>query len=127
MCSDDEQISVFVRGARENPALILALQPIRAKKAVIAALTGDLNARQMEVSRMSADQTRVRENMKSLKGTAEEQALIKRYATQLNQQEDRLEVLRKELSDLEQRRQQAQGELATLLKSLSLDIDVSKP
>ena len=124
----DDQIAVFVRDVgNKNPALVQALAPILAKKSAIATLAADISARQAEVNRISTDQTRVRENMKSLKGTAEEQFLVKRYATQMNQQEDRLETLRKELSDLEQKRRQAKAELARLIEALSLDIDVNKP
>src|SRR5206468_1738907 len=124
----DDQIAVFVRDtAGNNRALVQALASILAKKSAIAALTADLTLRQGEVNRINADQTRVRENMKSLKGTSEEQALVKRYATQLNQQEDRLAALHTEVADLEQKRQQAQSELARLLEGLSLDIELTKP
>ena len=123
----EDQIAVFVRGVGNNRALTQALEPVLARKSTIAALTADINARQGEGNRIGADQARVRENMKSLKGSSEEQLLVKRYATQLNQQEDRLEALRKELTDLEQKRQQVQAELARMLEALTLDVDLSKP
>ena len=41
------------------------------------------------------DQQRLRENMKSLKGSAEEKKLLERYTQQLDAQETRLEALRK--------------------------------
>ena len=42
-----------------------------------------------QVTNISDDQQRVRENMKALKGSAEEKALIERYVRELNEQEDR--------------------------------------
>jgi len=61
----------------------------------------------------------VRENMKALKGSAEEKALVQRYARQLDEQENRLEALRKETTDLEQQRAKAQAELDRLIDALS--------
>ena len=87
------------------------------------ASTADTTARQAEVNRIGADQARVRENMKSLKGTSEEQVLVKRYATQLNQQEDRIAALRKETAALEPRLAQAEEELGALILSLTLDVE----
>ena len=124
---DDNQLAVFIRGARESKALAQALTPILAQKAAISALAADIAARQAEVNRIGQDQARVRENMKSLKGTPEEQQLVKRYAAQLNQQEDRLDALRRQVADIAQQSQRAQAELAKMLDSLSLDLEVPKP
>jgi hypothetical protein len=44
--------------------------------------------------------------------------------SQLDDQEDRLAVLRRESADLEQRRGQAHGELAGLIEALALDVEV---
>jgi hypothetical protein len=123
----DDQLALFVRGARDNSALVQALTPVTAKRSALAALSSEITARQLEMNGIGADQARVRENMKSLRGSAEEQFLLKRYATELNQQEDRLQALRKEVADLEQKRQQVQSELAALVEALSLDVDLSKP
>jgi uncharacterized coiled-coil protein SlyX len=60
--------------------------------------------------------------MKALKGSAEEKALVQRYARQLDEQENRLEALRKEVTALEQQRSQAQAELDRLIEALALDI-----
>ncbi len=58
--------------------------------------------------------------MKALKGSAEEKALVQRYARQLDEQETRLEVLRKETADLEQKRGAAQAELDRVIDALSI-------
>jgi hypothetical protein len=44
------------------------------------------------------DQQRLRENMKALRGSAEEKELLQRYARQLNEQENRLESLQQEIA-----------------------------
>jgi hypothetical protein len=62
--------------------------------------------------------------MKSLKGTAEEKALTQRYTQQLNDQETRLETLRKEKEQLESRKEAAESELNRMIQSLSLDVQL---
>jgi len=68
------------------------------------------------------DQQRLRENMKALKGSAEEKALLERYTRQLNEQENRLETLRQESRQLEARKDSAQGSLDKMIQELSFDV-----
>jgi hypothetical protein len=67
------------------------------------------------------DQQRLRENMKALKGSADEKALLQRYTRQLGDEEDRLETLRKGDQQLEAQHESAQAELDRLIENLSLD------
>jgi hypothetical protein len=120
----DQQIAVFVHDARENVSLSLALGPIQIQKSAIAAIEAEIEARQTEADRIADDQKRLRENMGALKGGAGEQQLLKRYVSQLNQQEDRIAALRRETADLEQRLSHEQAGLETLIKALALDVDV---
>jgi chromosome segregation ATPase len=120
----DEQLEVLLRGATATAQLQAALKPIIEKKRELAAIARDLAVRRAEVDRIATDQQRVRENMKALKGSAEEKALVQRYARQLNDQEDRLEVLRKETSELERRLNEAQAELDRLIEALALDVTI---
>ena len=62
------------------------------------------------------DQQRLRESMKALKGSAEEKALLQRYTQQLNEQENRLETLRKESQQLEAQKDSAQGALDKMIR-----------
>jgi hypothetical protein len=120
----DEQLAVFLRGPGATAAVQAALKPIVERKQAIAAIARDLGARQAETGRIAEDQERVRENMKALKGSAEEKALVQRYARQLDEQENRLEVLRKETTALEQQRSQAEADLDKFIEALALDITV---
>jgi hypothetical protein len=120
----DEQLTVFVRERSVNPQIEQALRPILAKKAEVAAIAADINARNAEIGRIGNDQQRIRENMKALKGSAEEKELLQRYTRQLNEQENRLELAQKELTQLEQKRGAAQGELNKLIDALALDVAV---
>jgi len=60
--------------------------------------------------------------MKALKGSAEERALIQRHTRQLDEQENRLDVLRREIANLDQQRAQAQTELDRLIEALTLEV-----
>jgi hypothetical protein len=120
----DQQIAVFVHDTRENLKLSQALGPIQAKKADIAAIADEIENRQTEANKIAEDQQRLRENMGALKGGSGEQQLLKRYVAKLNEQEDRIAVLRRETADLEQRMSHAQAELAALIKALALDVEV---
>jgi molecular chaperone GrpE (heat shock protein) len=82
-----------------------------------------MQTRQTEASKIAEDQQRLRENMAALKGGSSEQQLVKRYVVQLNQQEDRIAVLRRENAGLEQKLTRAQEELATLIQTLTLDVE----
>jgi predicted nucleic acid-binding Zn-ribbon protein len=95
---------------------------VMAQNAEVARLQAGVRDRQSEIERIEKDQTRVRENLAALKTSAEERQLVARYATQLNTQEDRLAVLRKEIEDLEQQRSKAQAELVRLANAVTLDV-----
>jgi len=88
---------------------------------VIAGLDRELQARRDETKRIFDDQQRLRENMKALKGSAEEKALLQRYTKQLDDQESRLDAIRKETSDLDAKRAQAQTELNRMIEELQFD------
>jgi hypothetical protein len=59
--------------------------------------------------------------MKALKGTSEEKALLQRYVGQLDSQESRLAVLRKESSDLTTQQNQARAELDRMILEVNVD------
>ena len=59
--------------------------------------------------------------MKALKGSSEERALLQRYARQLDQQEDRLNILQKEISDLNDKKDKADEELDRIIQGIVLD------
>ena len=104
-----------------NPGIEAALRKIIAQKNAV----GDLAAKIVEVNSQRqgifADQQRIRENLKALKGTPEEKALIERYTQQLANQENQLEALQKQDADWEAKREQAQTDLDKMIQNLTLD------
>lgn len=116
-----DQYLVFTHGRTVNPKLQEAVQHILDKKSEIDATDAQLNVRRQELGRISMDQQRLRDNMKALKGSAEEKSLTQRYVSQLNQQEDRLAVLNKEIDTLTAQRSRLEQELQTMALNVNLD------
>jgi len=120
----DDQIALFARQRSISPEVEAALRRILAQKNVVADLASQIATRQSDITRIFDDQNRVRENMKVLKGSAEEKALLLRYTRQLDEQENRLDALRKEVQELEAKKNQAQAELNKMIQDLTLDVNL---
>jgi hypothetical protein len=121
---NDDQIGFFLEQKMINPEVEHALRQIIKQKNDVAALDAEINSRQAQITSISEDQQRVRENMKALKGSAEEKTLVERYARQLNQQEDQMESLHKQIADLQQKRDEAQNKLNNSVQQLSLEAKI---
>ena len=119
---DAARLEVFVREKSIDQPLEEALRKVLAQKSAIAALEEQSSARDDEKDKIYDDQQRLRENMKALKGSAEEKLLLQRYTQQLNQQEDRLEALKKEAAQLDTQVEQAKDALARTIEELAFDV-----
>jgi SMC interacting uncharacterized protein involved in chromosome segregation len=87
----------------------------------IEELSNQISQRKQESDEITADQNRIRENMKALKGTSEEKTLLQRYVGQLDSQESRLALLRKESSDLTAQQTHAKVELDRMIMEVNVD------
>jgi hypothetical protein len=121
---NDNQIQLFLQQKSINARVEAELRKIVAQRAIVAGFDANLRARQAQVQTIFQDQSRVRENMKALKGSAEEKQLLQRYTRQLDQQESQLDALRAEIADLEKKREAAQDELARMAQELVLDVEL---
>ena len=115
----DDHVAIWIRAKAISPALETALREVIARKAEIARLNGQISARQSQLEEINRDQQRIRENMKSLTRSAEERALLQRYVRQLDEQETRLEGLRKEVQTLTAERQKLEIELAKFIEGIA--------
>jgi septal ring factor EnvC (AmiA/AmiB activator) len=88
----------------------------------VAAAETRLAAVAQQIADIDRDQERVRENMKALKGTPEEKALLQRYTRELNDQEDRLAALRDEQKKATADRDARRRELADLAAHLTFEL-----
>ena len=117
----DNDIKLFLDQKMINAEVEKALRRIVAQKNDIAVLEAVITGRRAQVSSISDDQQRVRENMKALKGSAEEKALVERYVRELNEQEDRVQSLRREIAETQQKRDTAQGALNAMIEALQME------
>jgi len=118
---NDDQIALFVRQRTITPEMQQALAKITAQKAVIAKLEEEMENRQKDIERIVDDQGRLRENMKALRGSAEEKALLQRYTRQLDEQETRLDGLRKKIQETEAQRDKENVLLEKMIDALQIE------
>ena len=98
------------------------MKPVLDKKAELTGLQRRVDALQNERNTIAQDQERLRENMKALRGSAEEKQLLQRYTRQLDQQETRLETLQAEIARATADMERVRGELAALIGAVSFDL-----
>jgi len=118
---DDDEVKLLVEQQRVTPAMQLGFDRILKQREKIGDISGKINDRKHEVEQITADQGRIRENMKALKGSSEEKALLQRYVGQLDSQESRLATLRKEMEDLDAQQNAAREELERIVMEMSVD------
>ncbi len=117
---DEQQMTAILRQTGDAGAALAALQPVFAAKRRVADLDAHLAARNAEIALITQDQERLRENLKALKGTAEERDLTRRYTGELNAQEDRLVSLQGEVKALGTEHTAAAAVLATAVENATL-------
>jgi len=116
-----EQITGFLRTGRITPEVEAALRPILNQRKELAVYDSQISSQKTKLTGIFDDQKRLRENLSALKGNAAERTLIQRYTGELNRQEDELASLRRGLSDLEGKREEARTKLDAMLERLTLD------
>jgi hypothetical protein len=117
----DDQIKFFAAQKMITAEIDQALRKVISQKNAIAALDAEMTSRRAKISGISEDQQRVRENMKALKGSVEEKALVARYVRELNEQEDHVQSLQHEVADLQQKRDTAQKTLNDMIEGLQME------
>ena len=117
----EEQLRLLITNAKASPAVLAALQPVFDAHNAVVALNEQIKAREVEMAEIAKDQERLRENMKALKGSAEERSLIQRYTGEMNGQEDRLAALRAQVAQLKTQRAAADAEFQAKLDAVNVD------
>ncbi len=98
-----------------------ALEKIIEIKSQIASLNDRIAAADRETIEISTDQKRLRENISTLKDTAETKQLIARYVAKAGEQETRLEQLTNEKREVVLERVRLQSELSAAIRAMSLN------
>lgn len=119
-----KEISYFVDGRMITTDVEQALRRVIAQKDELLGIDTEISSRKSQIDGISEDQKRLRENLKALKGSTEEKALVERYARELNEQEDRVLSLQKEMSDLRVKRDASQKTLSDMIQSLQIETTI---
>ncbi|MGB7133705.1 MAG: hypothetical protein WBD46_00340, partial [Acidobacteriaceae bacterium] len=122
--ASDEHLRFLINTRGFNGSVAKALAPVLAARARLHTLETELAANQQQIDRAAADSTRLHDNLQGLKDTPEERALARRYAGEMNADEDQLQSLRKDRSGLEQQQTAAQQALDDAIHNLNLDQDM---
>jgi hypothetical protein len=119
-----KEMTYFIDGKMITPEIEKALRRVIAQKDELVGIDAGITSRKLEMDNISEDQKRLRENLKALKGSAEEKALVERYAKELNAQEDHVLTLQKETSDLRVKRDAAQKTLNEMIQGLEMQATI---
>lgn len=115
----DDQLAILARQRSLPPDVEQSLRVILGVKNSIADVSAEIKSRNDEMQQIFRDQERLRENRKALGNLQEERSLVARYTRQLEEQETRLDVLKREIAEREARRQKLQAELNTLVQAIA--------
>ena len=121
---NSDQIAFYLQQRSISPEIEAALRGVIAQKDRVAGFEDEATQRKAELESIYDDQQRLRENLKSLKGSAEERTLTQRYLQRLNDQETRLETIQKEIADFEKKQEEAQAELDAMIERISFDVTI---
>jgi hypothetical protein len=119
---NESTLEMFMTRKELSPELEQALRQILAQKDAIAKMEADVKQCEADVQHVFQDQERLRENMKALKGTPEEKALLQRYTGELNDEETQLASTRKEIAEIQAKLKAAQGELDASIAKMAFDV-----
>lgn len=114
---NDEAIRIFIHSPVVDSQVKEALKDITARKVKIAEANSRLQQAQQRIAAITTEQTRIRENMKTVDMTSE---LHRRYVKKLGEQEDEVERLNAEVTRLAEDVRRLQSELDQFLANLEV-------
>ena len=98
-----------------------ALESVVELKMQISALNRQAAEKQLEITGITRDQDRMRENLKAMGKSEEEKQLVQRYVSKIAQGEDQLERLRAEEKKLFAERSALQKQLDDRVHKLAME------
>jgi hypothetical protein len=117
-----DRVRVLVTSTASRDQVERAMAPIFAKSAELDEIEKAWEAAIGEVQQITEDQDRVRENIKALGDSQAERRLLERYTKQLDDQENRVDALRKAQTDYQARQARAERELNDLIAAMTFDV-----
>lgn len=120
----EEQLTLWLEQKYLDRKTAELLREIFAKRREIGTIDAKVTELQKERDAIHADQKRIRENLQSLGDRASEKDLRERFVRTLNQQEDRLESLEKEVQALTKEGEKLRQEMERQLARIEFEAEV---
>jgi hypothetical protein len=117
----EAELQGILREANGNAEIAAKLQPLIDARHRLADLDAKLKANQRAMDSVKFEEKRIRENMAALTGASGEGSLSKRYAEEMNEQEDKMADLRKEKDALVAQQDAVQKEMADKLAGVRVN------
>ncbi|HVG26353.1 MAG TPA: carboxypeptidase regulatory-like domain-containing protein, partial [Acidobacteriaceae bacterium] len=117
--SDENQLTIILNQAGNDPALIQALQPILQARRRVADAQAALNATNTRLTQLRSDEDRQRANITALKDA--DKSARDRFVRDLTSTEDNITATQTELSTRTSALESARTELSTRIEQLQLD------
>jgi len=114
-----DAILVYVRNRELSDAGRRQLQQIADQKRLIAENDAALAAAGTDISSLTSDEARIRQNIDSLNRVSGQQQQVQNYARQLDDHEQKLAALRDKQADLQKRKTALAADLDKMLEALS--------
>jgi hypothetical protein len=119
-----DEVTYFVSSRYFDQRVADTLREVVILRQRVAELGRDEQRLTAEREQLFRDQERIRSNIESLKSGVSQRELAERFVTKLNEQEDRLEAIGRELERVLKERQAAQDEVNRRIQSLSSTVEL---
>lgn len=114
-------IEIYVKANYLTPQMKQALESVVETKVQISSLNRQISEKQLEITGITREQERMRENLKAMGKSEEEKQLVQRYVGKIAQGEDQLERLRQEEKKLFAERSSLQRQLDDRVRRLAME------
>ncbi|WNG14013.1 hypothetical protein [Cystobacter fuscus] len=122
-----DEVSFFLSSGFIDERVARSLREIISLRERVARRSEEVRQRTEERAQLFKDQERIRANIESLKSGTPQRELVARFVTKLNEQEDRLEGIARELERLSQEQREAQEEVNRQIQRLAFSTEPGKP
>ena len=116
-----QQLDLFISRRYSDAALRQRLEKLTALRGSIDLVSQKMQLLTAEVTSITQDQARFRENIESLAKTPEAKQLITRYIAKANEQETRLEQIEAERKAAQAEKERLERELAVEIKNFEVN------
>ena len=116
-----DDLAEIITESNNNEKVVAMLKPLLDEKRQMAEVDKKLEADQRAMDEVKLEEKRIRDNIQPLKGSPEEQALSKRYAEQMNVQEDKMAALQKDRDALREQRGANEKQVADQVGTLNMN------